>query len=303
MRFANTFLALTLVAVPFVVTAQPPAAGAKPAAAPKATKHSDNFISIEGQGGTIGVLFGPDGVFMVDTQAANTVDAVAAVIKGFTPQPIRYIVNTHVHPDHTGGNENFAKLGATLLARNELRYRLGHPAPAANGQPGTPAPAQALSKITYDGPVTFHMNGEEIQLIPIRAAHTDGDTLVRFVKNDIIMTGDFFRSIQFPNIDRTNGGTFNGMADGLAFVIGQAGPTTKIIPGHGPIVDRRAVEQHRDMMLAIRDKIAPMVAQGKTQAEVTAAKPTADFDAKVQQPGTTADRFVGQVYAELQAAK
>ncbi len=269
----------------------------------KTNKVSNNFYTLDGQGGTIGVLVGPDGVFMVDTQFAPLSDKIAAAIKAITPQPIKFIVNTHVHGDHTGGNENFAKMGATILSRDQLRFRLEHPAPAANGQPGTPAPAAALPKETYDGPVTLHMNGEEIQLIPIRNAHTDGDTLVRFVKNDVIMTGDFFRSIQYPNVDRANGGSVKGVLDGLAFVIGQAGPNTKIIPGHGATVDRNAVESHRDMILTLRDRVAPMVSQGKTLQEVTAANPAADFDAKVKEPGTTKDRFIGQLYADLKEGK
>ena len=240
---------------------------------------------------------------MVDTQYAQLTDKLVAAIKAITPQPIKYVVNTHVHPDHTGGNENFAKLGATLLSRPELRNRLAHPNPGANGAPGTPAPAAALPAVTYDGITTYRMNGEEIQLIPIHSAHTDGDTLVRFVKNDVIMTGDFYRSIQYPNVDRANGGSVSGMLDGLGWVIGQAGANTKIIPGHGATVDRSAVVAHRDMMLALRDKVAAMVAQGKTQAEVTAAKLTAEFDPKVKEVGTTGDRFIGQLYADIQASK
>ncbi len=251
----------------------------------------------------IGVLVGPDGVFMVDTQFAPLSEKIVAAIKAITPQPIKYVVNTHVHGDHTGGNENFAKLGATLLSRDQLRYRLAHPAPAANGAPGAAAPALALPAMTYDDVVTLRMNGEEIQLIPIRAAHTDGDTMVRFVKNDVLMSGDFFRSIQVPNIDRANGGSLNGMLAGLAELAGTAGPATKIIPGHGPTVDRAAVVAHRDMILTIRDRIAPLVQQGKTLPEVVAAKPTAEFEPKVQQAAATGERFIGQVYAELQAAK
>jgi glyoxylase-like metal-dependent hydrolase (beta-lactamase superfamily II) len=269
----------------------------------KTTKHSDNFYTLEGQGGTIGVLTGPDGVFMVDTQFAPLSDKIAAAIRQITPQPIKFIVNTHLHGDHTGGNENFAKMGATILSRDQLRFRLAHPAPGANGQPGTPAPAGALPKLTYDGPVTLHMNGEQIRLIPIRNAHTDGDTLVHLVNNDVLMTGDFYRSIQFPNIDRANGGSVNGMLDALAAVIGQAGPNTKIVPGHGPIVDRSAVVAHRDMLLALRDRVAALLAQGKTLAEVNAAKVYADFESKVAEPGTTAERFIGQLYADLQATR
>jgi glyoxylase-like metal-dependent hydrolase (beta-lactamase superfamily II) len=270
----------------------------------KATKLTNNFYTLEGQGGTIGILTGPDGVFMVDTQFAPLSDKIiAAIRKASNNAPIKYVVNTHVHPDHTGGNENLAKTGAVLLSRTELRYRLAHPAPAANGAPGAPAPLGALPMITYDGPVTFHMNGEEIDLIPIPHAHTDGDTLVRFVDDDIIMTGDFYRSIQYPNIDRANGGSLKGMLDGLALVIGLAGPKTKIIPGHGDIVDRNAVVTHRDMILSIRDKVAPLVAQGKSQQDVIALKPTADFDAKVPNASTTSERFVTQVYQELKEGK
>ncbi len=269
----------------------------------KTTKISNNFYTLEGQGGMIGVLVGPDGVFMVDTQYAQLTDKIVAAIKAITPSPIKFVVNTHQHPDHTSGNENFAKLGATLLSRDQLRNRLAHPNPGANGAPGTPAPALALPAMTYDGVVTLRMNGEEIQLIPIRNAHTDGDTMIRFVKNDVLMSGDFFRSIQFPNIDRANGGSVNGMLAGLGELAGAAGPNTKIIPGHGPTVDRSAVVAHRDMMLTIRDRIAPLVAQNKTLAEVVAAKPTADFEAKVQQAAATGERFIGQVYADLQANK
>ena len=270
----------------------------------KATKLSNNFYTLEGQGGTIGVLTGPDGVFMVDTQFAPLSEKIVAAIKKVSNNaPIKYVVNTHVHGDHTGGNENLAKTGAVLLSRTELRYRLAHPAPAANGTPGTPAPAGALPMITYDGPVTFHMDGEEIDLIPIIHAHTDGDTLVRFVNDDIIMTGDFYRSLGYPNIDRANGGSLKGMLDGLALVIGLAGPNTKIVPGHGEIVNRNAVMTHRDMILGIRDKIAPLVAQGKSQQDVVAMKVTADFDAKVPTASTTSERFVTQVYQELKEGK
>jgi len=265
----------------------------------KTTKLADNFYTLEGQGGTIGVLTGPDGVFMVDSQFAPLSEKIAAAIKQISDRPIRFLVDTHVHGDHTGGNENFGKMGVTILARENVRSRLEHPNPGANGQPGVPMPPAGLPLITYDAPLTLRMDGEEIRLIPAPKAHTDGDTFVKFVKADIIMTGDFYRSIQFPNIDRANGGSLPGLIDALNAVIANAGPNTKIVPGHGPLVDRSAVAAQRDMVIAIRDKVAKLVRAGKTQEEVIAAKPTADYDAKIQQPGTTADRFVGQLYAEL----
>lgn len=269
----------------------------------KTTKLANNFYTLEGQGGTIGVLTGPDGVFMVDAQFAPLSQKIAAAIKQISNGPIRFLVNTHVHPDHTGGNENFAKIGAVIIARDELRYRLAHPAPAANGTPGVPAPPAALPAITYEGRMTFHMNGQEIRLIAIPRAHTDGDTLVYFPDSDVIMTGDFYRSIQYPNIDRVNGGSLDGMLNGLGLVIGLAGPNTKIVPGHGPVVGRAEVMAHRDMLLSIRDRVSQLVSQGKTQEEVLAAHPTSEYDARVPNSKETTERFVTQLYAELKPAK
>lgn len=269
----------------------------------KTTKVGNNFYVLEGQGGAIGVLAGPDGVLMVDAQFAPLTEKIVAAIKQISDRPIRFLVNTHVHGDHTGGNENLGKMGVTILARDQLRARLEAPAT------GPKAPPAALPLITYRGPVTFHMNGADVQLIPVPAAHTDGDTMVAIgapgwtSSPDVIMTGDFFRSVGFPNIDRANGGTLKGLLDGFTTVIDLAGPATKIVPGHGAIVDEGGVAAHRDMAIAIRDKVATLVRQGKTQEEVLAAKPTSEYDARVPQAGQTADRFVGQLYAEIKGAR
>jgi cyclase len=259
----------------------------------KTAKIADNFYTVEGQGGTIGALVGPDGIFMVDAQFAPLTDKIVASLKQISDRPIRFLVNTHVHGDHTGGDENFAKLGVTILAREELRARLATP-----GR-GGPPPAAALPIVTYRGPVTFYMNGETVQLIPVPAAHTDGDTMVFFPKANVLMTGDFYRSLGYPNIDRANGGSLKGMIDGLAAIGTLTNATTKIVPGHGEVVNKTAVAAHRDMIIAIRDRVAKMVQAGQTQEQVIAAKPTADYDSKVPGVGTTADRFVTQVYQEM----
>jgi cyclase len=266
-------------------------------------KLAPNFYVLNGQGGAIGVLTGPDGVLMVDSQFAPLTEKIVAAIKQVSNTPIKFLINTHVHGDHTGGNENLGKMGVTIFAREELRNRLAHPAPGANGAPGTPAPAAALPVITYSSPLTFHMDGEDVQAIPIPKAHTDGDTLVYFPNANVIMIGDYFRSVGYPNIDRANGGSLPGMLAGIDTAIKLCNATTKVVPGHGKITDRNGLTAHRDMIIAIRDKIAPMVSQGKTLPEVVAAKPTADYDAKVPESGTTGERFIGQVYAELKAGK
>ena len=262
----------------------------------KATKITNNFYTLEGQGGTIGASVGPDGVFLVDTQFAPLTEKLVAAIRQISDGRIRMVVNTHVHGDHTGGNENFAKLGAIVFSRDELRARL------AQGNP--PAPPMALPLVTYRGPVTVHMNGEDIQLIPVPVAHTDGDTMVRFPVADVLMAGDFYRSVGYPNIDRNNGGSLKGMLEGLNAIIQLAGPNTKIIPGHGPTVDKSGVAAHRDMIMGIRDRVAQLIQQGKTAEEITAAKATSAYDTRVAgATPQTADRFVGQLYAELKGTK
>ncbi len=287
--------------------------GAALAQAPAATDYSKvqiqtvklapNFYVLNGQGGAIGVLTGPDGVLMVDSQFAPLTEKIVAAIKQVSNEPIRFLINTHVHPDHTGGNENLGKMGVIIFAREELRDRLLHPNPGANGAPGKPAPAAALPVVTYDSPITFHLDGEEVHAIPIPKAHTDGDTLVQFPDANVIMIGDYVRTLGYPNIDRNNGGSLNGMLAGIDTAIKLCNAATKVVPGHGEITDRNGLIAHRDMIIAIRDKIAPLVAQGKTVQEVLAARPTADYDSKVPQSNTTTERFVTQVYAELKAGK
>jgi cyclase len=255
----------------------------------KTTKLAPNFYTLEGQGGTIGVLAGPDGVLLVDSQFAPLTEKIVAAVHQISSAPIRFLIDTHVHPDHTGGNENLGKLGVTIFAREELRSRL-----ITNKMP-----AAGLPVVTYSSPIVFHLNGENAQAIPIPAAHTDGDTLVYFPVADVIMTGDFFRSLGYPNIDRANGGSLNGMIAGLNATIKLCGPATRVVPGHGAITDRAGLAAHVAMIVAIRDKVAKLVQEGKTQAEVLASHPTADYDARVPGIGTTGDRFVSQLYAEL----
>jgi len=266
-----------------------------------ATQLSQDFYTLEGQGGTISVLAGPDGVLLVDSQFAPLTARLVAAIRQITDRPIRFLIDTHVHPDHTGGNENFAKLGTVIFARDQLRARLEHPGPAADGSPGKPAPAAALPVVTYDAPVTIHMNGEDVRLIPIRVAHTDGDTVVSFPAHDILAVGDIFRSVGYPYCDLSSGGSLGGMIDGLGTLISLTGPKTRVIPGHGAITDHSGLVAQRDLIVAVRAKVAALIAAGDGIDEVIAARPTADFDAQVQQGTQTAERFVRWVYTEVKA--
>jgi glyoxylase-like metal-dependent hydrolase (beta-lactamase superfamily II) len=268
----------------------------------KTTQLAPDFWTLEGAGGTISVLAGADGILLVDSQFAPLTDKLLAAIRRVSDKPIRFLVDTHIHPDHVGGNENFAKLGATIFARDQLRYRLEHPAPAADGTPGKAASALALPVVTYNASLSIHVDGEDVRLLPVLAAHTDGDTVVSFPGHDILAVGDIFRSVGYPYADLANGGSLAGMLEGLSEIVDRAGPTTRIIPGHGPIVDRNAVLAQRDLILAVRGKVQKLMEQGKTLDEAIAARPTAEFDARIA-GGTpaTADRFVKWVYTEVVA--
>jgi cyclase len=262
-------------------------------------------------GGRIGVLAGPDGILMVDSQYAPLTGKIVAAIKRISPAPIRYLVNTHIHIDHTGGNGNFAKLGATIFAREELREEMIHLPPRADGSIPPARDPAGYPSVTYGlgRPVTLHMNGEVVEFVPVRAAHTGGDTMIRFRNANVIMIGDFYRNYGYPYIDLANGGSLKGLLEALDATMTLAGPDTRLIPGHGSIINRTDLVPYRDMILAVTARVRQLIAAGKTEAEVLAAKVTAPYDAKV--PGgllpaagwsSSADRFVSEVYQELKRA-
>jgi len=267
----------------------------------KTTRLADDFYILEGLGGTVSVLTGPDGLLLVDSQFAALTDKLVAAIRRVSSQPIRFLVDTHLHGDHTGGNENFAKLGALVFGRDQLRARMEHPNPAPDGTPRKPAVPQALPIVTYDGPVSIHVNGENVRLIPLRNAHTDGDTLIRFTQHDILATGDCYRGIGYLYVDLNNGGGLDGILGALGTIIGETGPHTKIIPGHGAITDRSGVIAERDLILTLRDRISSLAAQGKTLEEIVAAKPTAEFDAQIPQGAQSAEEIVKWMYTAIKA--
>ena len=266
------------------------------------TRLGGNVYAVDGQGGRITALVGPEGIFLVDAQFPQVTQKIVAALGQLAPnQPIKFVVNTHVHGDHTGGNENFGKLGATIMAQPNLRARLLKPAPGANGQPTPPAPAAALPVVTYTQPMTMYLNGETIQIVPLTPSHTDGDTAVKFVNADVLSTGDVSRSTGFPNIDRNNGGTLKGLLESMDKFIELAGPATKVAPGHGDVTNREGLIFHRQVIVAVRDKVATGISAGQTVEQIVASKPTAEFDQRVGNAMASADRFVQQLYAELRA--
>ena len=239
---------------------------------------------LQGQGGNIGLSIGDDGVVMIDDQFAPLSARIRSTIDEISNGNIRFLINTHVHGDHTGGNANFAGMGVPILAQDRVRNRLAATQPAA-----------ALPVLTYSDDVTIHLNGETVHIIPMPSAHTDGDSIIHFVDSDVIHTGDMFRTVAFPVIDRNNGGTLPGTIEALGLVAGLAGANTKVVPGHGVVSTREDVIEFRDMVMTVADRVSEVVDQGRTYEEVAAADPTREFRGKWGDP----ERFLTAVYAEL----
>ncbi|MCY4660765.1 MAG: MBL fold metallo-hydrolase [Acidobacteria bacterium] len=239
---------------------------------------------LAGRGGNIGLSIGDDGVVMIDDQFAPLTDRIVEAIGGISNGNIRFLINTHVHGDHTGGNENLGRMGVDIVAQERVRVRLAQRLPAV-----------ALPVLTYNDPVTIHLNGEDVRLIPVPPAHTDGDTFIHFRGSDVLHLGDVFRTVAFPVIDRNNGGTLDGTIEALGIAAGIAGPDTMIVPGHGVVSSREDVIEFRDMIIDVGAKVAALVAGGATYDDVVAAGPTAEYEDQWGDP----QRFLTAVYAEL----
>jgi cyclase len=266
----------------------------------------------EAAGGRIGVLVGQHGVFMVDCSYAPLYPKIIEALGKITHGPVRFLVNTHEHPDHTGGNPLFVRQGALLISRQETRDALAAPLPAAVaaaiGQAALTNDPGRLPVLTYDGKSTvrFYFDGETIDLIPVNTAHTNGDTMIEFEQEDVIMIGDFYRNYGYPFVDQTHGGSFTGVVAAIDTLLKIAGPKTLLVPGHGSIIDRNALIPYRDMIIDIRNRVLTLIAAGKTRQEVLAAKLTASYDSSVPGGttplpaglGTSADRFIGTLYDE-----
>ena len=295
---------LALLAAPLANAQQPPTAAQPQEVVVKATKLGGDVYGIDGQGGRMAALVGPEGVLLVDSQFPRVTEQIVAEIKRLSPAPLKLLVNTHVHGDHTGGNENFAKLGVTILGRPNLRAQLLNPRPApGNGQVPPVAPPAALPVVMFDAPTTVYFNGETVQLVPLNPAHTDGDTAVKFDRADVLMTGDVYRSAGFPAAAITNGGSVLGTIDALDKLIALTGPSTKVVPGHGPVVDRAALVFHRDMAVTVRDRVAKALRDGQSADEIRASKPTAEFEERVGGPANFITQFVEGLITELGAQR
>ena len=281
------------------------------AAAPLAAQQGPNFDTVQvrtvpladglfmlmGAGGNIGLSVGSDGAFLVDDQFAPLTPKILAAVAAVTAAPVRFVLNTHWHGDHTGGNENLGKAGALIVAHENVRKRM-NPEEFKDVLGRTQqAPPDALPVVTFTDAVTFYWNGEQLRAFHVPPAHTDGDVLIHFVRADVIHMGDVFNNAGYPFVDTQSGGDVDGFVGAADAVLAIAGPGTQIVPGHGAVAAPDRLRAFRDMIDTVRTRVRVLKQQGKTEDEVVAARPTADLDAAYAGgQAQRAERFVRAVY-------
>jgi glyoxylase-like metal-dependent hydrolase (beta-lactamase superfamily II) len=261
----------------------------------------------EASGGRVMVLFGPDGVLMVDSQNRQVAEKTLATIRSFTSAPIKVLVNTHIHSDHTGANAFFGRQGALIFAQADLRAEMLRPPPRANSQPapapdmaGVPVSTYAFNPATAGEPaVTFTINGETVDLIPMMPSHTAGDTIVRFRTANAIYIEDFYRNFGYPFADQANGGSIKGMLDAVDLFGKVANADTTLVPGHGTFVKKKDLLAYRAMLVDILARVTALRKQGKSLKDVLAANLTAPYDkTTLGDTQQSKDRFITEVYDE-----
>lgn len=253
-----------------------------------------------GQGGNIAVSTGADGPVLVDDQFAPLAPKILAAVKKLQDAPVRFVINTHWHFDHTGGNEPFGAAGALIVAHENVRRRMSTKQfMAALGREFPPSPAAALPVVTFDDGVTLHWNGEEIFVEHVSAAHTDGDALVWFRRADAVHTGDTYVAGMFPFVDSGSGGTLAGVIRSAGRVLSRISPETKIIPGHGPVSNVAELHAWREMLVVVRDRVHAALAAGKSLDDYAAERPLADLESRYGQGFMNAERFLRIVWGDL----
>ncbi|HEX9164661.1 MAG TPA: MBL fold metallo-hydrolase [Gemmatimonadales bacterium] len=252
---------------------------------------------LTGAGGNLGLSVGDDAVFLVDDQFAPLTPKILAAIAAITPKPVRFVFNTHWHGDHTGGNENLGKTGALIVAHDNVRKRMStEQFVQAFNQRVAPSPRGALPVVTFGDAVTFHINGDSLVATHVAPAHTDGDAIVHFAKANVIHMGDLFVSAGLPFVDRSSGGTNAGIIAAADRALAMANDQTKIIPGHGRLADKARLQQWRDALVALHDRMRREIAAGKTIEDVLAMKITEPYAKDF--PGGH-ERFLRTLYQEL----
>ena len=255
-----------------------------------------------GAGGNIGVSTGPDGSFIIDDQFAPLTPKIQAALAKLSDKPLRFVLNTHWHFDHSGGNENLGKAGALIVAHDNVRVRMSSEQFIASMQQKfPPSPAAALPVVTFDASTTFHINGDAIRAVHVPHAHTDGDSLVHFAKANVVHMGDTYFSSGYPFIDLSSGGSVDGVLAAQAKALAMGNDRTRYIPGHGPVTGRAELAAYRAMIVDVAGKVRAGIAAGRTVDQIVASKPSAAHDARFGNGFIKPDQFVRAIHASLTA--
>lgn len=261
---------------------------------------SKTVYMLTGSGGNIGICIGEDGVFVIDSQFAPLSEMIMRTISQISDEPIKYVINTHWHGDHTGGNDNFHKKGAMIVAHENVRARLSEKQLLKAFSQTVPASERgAWPTITFKEGISLHANGEDIMIFHVHHAHTDGDAMVYFPKSNVLHMGDTFFKDRYPYIDLASGGTINGIIDAANKALMIVDESTKIIPGHGALANKTDLKNYRDMLVTVRDRVMAAIKEGKTLDQVKAAKLNKDYDDTHSSSFITAEKIVDFIYTDL----
>lgn len=261
---------------------------------------AEGLYMLAGQGGNMGLSVGADGVFLIDDQFAPLTDEIVASIGKLSSEPVKFLINTHWHYDHTGGNENFGKRSAIIVAHNNVRTRL-----EAGGvieafkKSVPPASPEALPVITFEQAITFHFNGDTIDVTHPSAAHTDGDAIIYFKKANAVHMGDTYFNGFYPFIDASSGGKMLGVINAVADVLSKIDDQTRVIPGHGKLSNKKELAAYHAMLKTVYAKVSALKQAGKSAEQVIAAKPSSQFDAQWGKGFLTPDQWVGIIYEAI----
>lgn len=255
---------------------------------------------IAGAGGNVVAWAGGDGVVLVDAGLASAAELLAAAVERSAPGPVRFLVNTHGHADHVGGNEAFVRAGAVVIGHESLLERLGRD-PAVPAGEGSESAAVAAPTITTTDTLALHLNGDRLDVVHVADAHTSGDLVVRWNDADVVALGDIYWAGQYPFIDVESGGSLAGTVAAIEAVLARSNARTVVVPGHGPASNKAELAAYRDMLVAVGRKVREAVEQGQGLEAVLAARPTAEFDARYGRPGALVapEQFVRSVYSDL----
>ncbi len=257
---------------------------------------------LKGRGGNIGLTVGVDGAAIIDDQFADMVPKIRAAVALLSDKPVKFVINTHLHPDHTGGNDAFGKSGAVIIAQENVRRILGTPqVDGLTKAPIDPRAREALPVITFADSATLHFNDDDLAFTHLPNAHTETDIVVRFRKANVVHMGDTFTG-GFPFIDAASGGTLDGFIRAHETVLATVDDNTKIIRGHGPLGNQAELQAYHDMLVVVRDRVAKLVKAGKTQEQVVAARPTLEFEEKYGGGNFNAAQWIGRAYIDQQRA-